>query len=96
MYDYYSMGSRLLIARLRKGIKQREVANDLGISQSSYSDMENGKREITISQLFILSNSLDVSIEWLLGLELYGGLSDSELIQIEEYKQFLLGKRKKK
>lgn len=95
MYDYYSMGNRLLIARLRKGIKQREISKDLGVAQSSYSEMENGKREITITQLFTLANSLDVSIEWLLGLELYGGLSDSELIQIEEYKQFLLGKRKK-
>ncbi len=95
MYDYYSMGSRILSARTRNKMKQKELANNLGIAQSTFSEIENGKRDITISQLYILSESLDVSVEWLLGLDLHSGLSDSELLQLEDYKQYLVSKRRK-
>lgn len=94
MFDYVSMGNRMLIARLSKNIKQSEMSNLLGLSQPSYSHIETGKREITISQLYTIADALDVSIAWLLDLENLNGLTDADLLKIEEYKRFLISQRK--
>jgi transcriptional regulator with XRE-family HTH domain len=52
------------IQRLRelKGLSQKEVAMAMGIPQSQYSRIENGKGEPTISSLEKLGIALDVSI----------------------------------
>ena len=52
------------IQRLRelKGFSQKEVAAAMGVPQSQYSRMENGKSEPSISTLEKLAIALDVSI----------------------------------
>lgn len=52
------------IQKLRelKGLSQKEVAAAMGIPQSQYSRIENGKGEPTISSLEKLAKALDVSI----------------------------------
>ncbi|MFN3588810.1 MAG: helix-turn-helix transcriptional regulator [Spirosomataceae bacterium] len=44
----------LRIHRIRKKLKQSEVAKKLGLKGSAYSNLENGKSELTVKQLIIL------------------------------------------
>ena len=41
----------ILKIRVNKGFSQQVVAQNLGIEQSSYSLIENGKRELTVERL---------------------------------------------
>ena len=44
----------LRIHRIRKKLKQSEVAKKLGLKYSAYRNLENGKSELTVKQLLIL------------------------------------------
>lgn len=56
----------LAVARKKKGLRSRELAQMLGIDQSLISKFENGKRLPNDKQLRQLSNILDVSFEELM------------------------------
>lgn len=60
---------RLTIRELRedKDIKQKTIAEYLGVSQQTYSNYENGYREIPIWVLRKLSEFYEVSTDYLLG-----------------------------
>ncbi|MCX4338520.1 MAG: helix-turn-helix transcriptional regulator [Lachnospiraceae bacterium] len=62
---------RAIIRDLREDndIKQKTVAEYLGVSQQSYSNYENGHREIPIWAVTKLANFYQVSIDYLLGVE---------------------------
>jgi transcriptional regulator with XRE-family HTH domain len=60
------LGKRIQLARERKGLKQRELANLVGITQQSLSDIERGRSRNT-RQLETFSRVLGVSQGWLLG-----------------------------
>lgn len=92
MYDYVGIGSRILMLRTSKGIKQREMGSKLGITQPAYSDLETGKREMTLAQLYKIAETLDVSPIWLMEPDTEV-LTDIESLQIEQYKRFLISKR---
>ncbi len=53
--------------RKSKGIKQKEIAKELNISQSAISDYENGKLEPSIESLIKMANFLDCSVDKLVG-----------------------------
>ena len=55
--------------RIKKGVSQSEVAKKLGISRTSYIAVEQGKRELTVSELGKLLNILGVSREEFEGLK---------------------------
>lgn len=95
MFDYISLGNRMLVARMHKNLKQSEMGKILGLTQPSYSDIETGKREVTISQLYAIADALEVSVSWLLDMENINSLTDADLLKIEEYKRFLISQRKK-
>lgn len=90
-----SFGSRLRAAREKKNVKQNKLCKDIGINQSVYSRVENGKYDIPLSLLFLLSHYLDVSIPWLLGLDGDNDFTKSEFLDIEKYKQFIKYRRNK-
>lgn len=92
MYDYVGIGSRILLLRTSKGIKQREMGIKLGITQPAYSDLETGKREMTLAQLYKIAETLDVSPIWLMEPDTEV-LTDIESLQIEQYKRFLISQR---
>lgn len=92
MYDYVDIGSRIFMLRTSKGIKQREMGNKLGITQPAYSDLETGKREMTLAQLYKIAETLDVSPVWLMEPDTEV-LTDIESLQIEQYKRFLISQR---
>ena len=56
---------RLKTARINAKMSQREVAKKIGISQTSYSFLENGLREPSMLYLRRIAALLNVSIDWL-------------------------------
>lgn len=67
--------------RIKKGISQAEIAKKLGISRTSYIAVEQGRKELTVSEFEQLLNVLSVSRE-----EFEGG----EIPNYEKYKQMIL------
>lgn len=64
------LGARIRIARKMKGYTQDEVAEKLGIAESTYSHYELGSREIPPLLIYKLANLLNVSTKYLLGTEI--------------------------
>lgn len=58
---------RLKELRLKKRLKQQELAEILGIKRNTYSDWENGKTEPSYENLVKLADLLEVSLDWLFG-----------------------------
>lgn len=53
--------------RRDRHITQRQMGELLGISQSSYSDYENGLRNMPLTMLDFLADVLDTSTDYILG-----------------------------
>lgn len=60
---------RLRDLREDNDITQNQIALMLNIKQNTYSQYENGKREVTINILWKLADFYDVSIDYLVGRE---------------------------
>ena len=58
---------RLVEQRKINKLTQRQVANNLGISQPSYIRYENGTSEPNLTSLSKLADLFDVSVDYLLG-----------------------------
>ena len=63
------ISKRLKELRLEKGLTQKEVAEQLGISSTCYSGYEQGYREPDLKTLIKLCKFFEVSTDYLLGLE---------------------------
>jgi putative transcriptional regulator len=57
------MGNKVKAARVLKGIKQKDIADKLGISVNAYSLKENNKQNFSLEQAKIVSNMLDTTID---------------------------------
>lgn len=64
--NFIVMKTLLKNAREKKGLKTREVAQELGIDQALISKFENGSRKPTRDQISKLSNLLDIDYETLM------------------------------
>lgn len=60
---------RLKTLRKEKKLTQKELAEQIGISQKSYSHWETGKNEPSFENLIKLADLLEVSLDWLFGRE---------------------------
>ena len=60
---------RLRDLREDNDITQNQIALMLNIEQNTYSQYENGKREVPINILWKLADFYDVSIDYLVGRE---------------------------
>jgi len=59
---------RLKDLREDADIKQKEIADYLHIKQNTYSQYENGQRQLPIDVLIALSKYYNVSTDYILGL----------------------------
>ena len=59
---------RIKALREDNDITQSAIANHLSIAQNTYSQYENGKREIPINMLVKICKYFDVSSDYILGL----------------------------
>lgn len=62
-------GNRLKYARKQKGLTQVELAEKLGLSQTSYQRMETGRHDMKLSTIYNICKALEISADWLIGLE---------------------------
>lgn len=61
-------GTRLKTARTNSGFTQRQVAERLSITERAYRSWEGGDREPSIEKLILITRTLNVSADYLLGL----------------------------
>lgn len=59
------IGKTLKLIRILKGLKQKELADKLGISPNYLSSVENDKREPSLSFIKLASKELDVPLSFL-------------------------------
>ena len=65
-----SLGYHLRTIRQEKKMRQKTVAKLCNMDSGSYSNIENGKRNITILTLFKISQMLNVSMTELMNFKL--------------------------
>lgn len=58
---------RLIDLREDNDITQNQIASILNVKQNTYSQYENGKREVPIDVLWKLADYYNVSIDYLVG-----------------------------
>ena len=62
-----TVGTRIRKIREERGIKQENIADEMGITQSSYGRLEKNDNRLTVTKLVKISEILDVSISVLFG-----------------------------
>jgi transcriptional regulator with XRE-family HTH domain len=62
----WEIGKRIQEVRISKGLAGVDVAACLGIGKNQLSRIENGRANCTISQLFVLSQILECSTDYIL------------------------------
>lgn len=62
---------RIIDLREKKDWSQTKLAQQVGISKSIMSKIENGSRKITAEELIVLANIFEVTSDYLLGLSDY-------------------------
>ena len=65
--DCHSLGERLRALREKEGLTQKQVANYLQLSRSTYTYYELGKRQPSLQTLSRLAEFFHVSTDYLLG-----------------------------
>lgn len=72
---------RVKEARVEKGLTQKDLADHLGRTAASISDLERGKVQVTASDLYKISLFLKKPIEYFFG-ENFGGQEIQDLVSI--------------
>lgn len=79
-----AMGRRIRVIRERKEITREELAEKVDISPAFISDVEYGNKGMSIKNLYLLSQLLGVSAEYLLSGKLYSLDNDEESLRVHE------------
>lgn len=92
-------------ARERRGMSQREVAESIGVANSTYSLYESGSREPNLPTIRRIADILNVSANDLLGIEKqpftiaahFDGdeFTEEELAEIKQFAEFVKNRRSK-
>lgn len=77
----YPVGERITFFRKRKGISTNKLANMSGISQSYLRDIELGTKNPTVEIVYLLCQSLDISLAEFFDEDNSYKFSDDPLIQ---------------
>lgn len=68
-------GDRFLALRNRWDLSQGEVADLLGVTRTTVTNLENGWQEPSLETLIAVAKHFGVTADWLLGISDEGGLS---------------------
>ncbi len=55
------MNNKIRVYRIQKGLSQENMAYELGISQKSYSNLENGKTKLKVETIYKIAVILEIS-----------------------------------
>lgn len=84
--DYKAIGTRIKVARIRKGITQGAIAKLAGLSTPHISNIETGNTKLGLPTIIHLANVLDVSVDELL----CDNIQRSEAIYSNELAELLM------
>lgn len=93
-----TFSAKLKSAREKKGVTQQALAEQIGISANTVGQWETGLIEPDLTDLFLLSYALDVSIDTLLGIDRKSADSVLDIVhmldnladdQLETFRNFL-------
>lgn len=65
--EYY--GERLKQARKGNGLTQQQAAEKIGVPQQTWQRYESGKCDLKMSTIYNICKALDISADWLMGLQ---------------------------
>lgn len=92
-------------ARLKSGLSQKDLSENVGVAKSTYSLYESGKREPNVDTIKKIASALNVSADTLLGIDEepttlaahFDGdeYTEEELDEIKQFAEFVKGKRGK-
>lgn len=92
-------------ARLKSGLSQKDLSENIGVAKSTYSLYESGKREPNVDTIKKIASALNVSADTLLGIDEEpttlaahfdgDGYTEDELDEIKQFAEFVKGKRGK-
>ncbi|MBI1835803.1 MAG: helix-turn-helix transcriptional regulator [Flavobacteriia bacterium] len=63
------LAERIRMARLMKNLSQQNMADELGLTVASYSNIERGVTEITVSRLFEIAKILQLKVSSMLDFD---------------------------
>lgn len=75
MSNYDEMLKRIKLYRQKTGLFQEQIGEKLGLSQESYSYMENGETKISYEAMLLLEN-MGLSVDYLVSGNEYGNKND--------------------
>lgn len=91
-------------ARIKSGLSQKEVSENIGVAKSTYSLYESGNREPNVNAIKKIADVLNVSVDTLLGIDeepttmaaRFDGdeYTEDELDEIRQFAEFVKNKRK--
>lgn len=89
-------------ARLKSGLSQKDLSENIGVAKSTYSLYESGKREPNVDTIKKIASALNVSADTLLGIDEepttlaahFDGdeYTEEELDEIKQFAEFVKGK----
>ena len=65
-------GNRIKEARKKAGLTQQQAADAIGVSQQTWQRFEGGKFDLKMSTIYNICKALNISSDWLLGLDKRG------------------------
>ena len=86
--NYRLLGKRIKEERLKLGLTQERLAEDISISPAYLGQIERGERSVTLDKLIPLANRLGVTVDFLLA----DYISSSEDSSLNLIKQLLSGR----
>lgn len=94
MSNYDEMLKRIKLYRQKTGLFQEQIGEKLGLSQESYSYMENGETKISYEAMLLLEN-MGLSVDYLVSGNEYGNKNDElqdslDNFENSEEKEFVL------
>ena len=78
--DYLEIGQNIRHYRQKRGIRQKELAEYIHVSDQHISHIENGHTKLSLITLVAIANTLNVDCNTLLGSTLYNAMWLSLLI----------------
>ena len=68
-YDQEGMAVRLRELRQKRGLQQKELAQEIGVSYAAISGYECGLRQPHLSSIIMMADYFGVTVEYLVGRE---------------------------
>jgi transcriptional regulator with XRE-family HTH domain len=86
--DYIRLGRRIREERLKLGLTQARLAEDVDISEAYVGQIERGERNLALDTLVRLANRLGVSIDYLLK----DSVDDTDDNIVNQFRQLIANK----